>query len=250
MPKLLFSPLLKRFKTLTHGFSTREGGLSLKPYQSFNLAFHVGDNPLHVKQNHQLLANALDYDLDQLVHMRQIHSDIVHVLTDEDDFEHPPECDALITNKKNTPIMIMSADCTPVIIYDPVKEVIGVVHAGRSGAFKNIISKTIAMMQEHFTCKPDSLHVSLGASIHGCCYEVNERIANEAKALGYEKMLSFKNKTPFLHVNTIVKHQLAKEGVKEVDEIARCSACHHETFFSYRAEGGTTGRTAAVAMLR
>jgi len=250
MPKLLFSPLLKRFKTLTHSFSTREGGCSLSPYQSFNLAFHVGDNPLHVSQNHERLASTLNYEKSALVHMRQIHSDIVHVVSDKDDFEHPPECDALITNKKNIPIMVMSADCTPIIIYDPIKEVIGVVHAGRAGAFKNIISKTIAMMHKCFTCQPVSLHVSLGASIHGCCYEVNERIANEAKALGYEPMLSYRNDTPFLHVNTIVKHQLVKEGVREIDEIARCSACHHETFFSYRADGGTTGRTAAVAMLR
>jgi hypothetical protein len=250
MPKLLSSPLLESFKNLTHAFSTRHGGVSPSPFSSFNLAFHVGDNPLHVNQNHELLASALGYKKSSLVHMRQIHSDIVHIVSEDDDFEHPPQCDALITNKKNIPLMIMSADCAPIIIYDPLLHVIAVVHAGREGAFKNIIAKTIAQMQEHFTCKPASLHVSLGASIHGCCYEVNENIANEAKALGYQEMLSYKNSAPFLHVNTIVKKQLEETGVKQIDEIALCSACHHETFFSYRADGGITGRTAAVAMLR
>ncbi|MEA1918429.1 MAG: peptidoglycan editing factor PgeF [Campylobacterota bacterium] len=242
--------MLSQFENLTHAFTTRHNGFSQGIYASLNLAFHVEDNSLHVKQNHELLAKELDYDRSTLIHMRQIHSDIVHIVTEDDDFEHPPECDALITNKKNTPIMIMSADCIPIIIYDPKHHVIALVHAGRAGAFKNIVSKTISKMCEHFTCKIESLHVSLGPSIHGCCYEVNESIAEEAKALGYHAMISYQDTKPFLHVNTIVRQQLKEIGVKLIEELDYCTACEHETFFSYRADEGATGRNAAIAMLK
>ncbi|MEA3523593.1 MAG: peptidoglycan editing factor PgeF [Campylobacterota bacterium] len=247
--KFLKSNLLTPFKNLSHAFSTRNGGYSQKSYHSNNLAFHVGDDKNDVITNHQLLARELGYDYTKLVHMKQIHSDIIHIVTDKDDFFNPPECDALVSNKKNIPIMIMSADCLPIIIYDPLLHVIAVVHAGRAGAFKNIASKTIKIMQEHFSCKIESLHVSLGASIHGCCYEVNESIAKEAKALGYEEMISYKETKPFLHVNTIVKKQLESIGVKFIDELEYCSACENRTFFSYRVDGRVTGRNAAIAML-
>jgi len=247
--KVLKSNLLEPFTNLIHAFSTRDGGYSQVPYQSNNLAFHVGDNKNNVLKNHQLLANKLGYDYAKLIHMQQIHSDIVHIVDNKDNIFNPPKCDALITDKKNTPIMIMSADCIPIIVYDPLLHVIAVIHAGRAGAFKNIVSKTISTMQKSFTCKIESLHVSLGASIHGCCYEVNESITKEAKELGYEEMISYKGTKPFLHVNTIVKKQLRDIGVRYINELDYCSSCENKTFFSYRADSEITGRNAAIAML-
>jgi YfiH family protein len=247
--KLLKSNLLTPFKNLIHAFSTRDGGYSQVPYQSNNLAFHVGDDKNNILKNHQDLANEIGYEYTKLIHMQQIHSDIVHIVDDRDNFFNPPKCDALITNKKDIPIMVMSADCIAIIIYDPDLEVIAVVHAGRAGAFKNIVSKTIKTMCENFTCKIESLHVSLGASIHGCCYEINESIAKEAQKLGYIDMLSYKGTKPFLHVNTIIKKQLQDIGVRYIDELDYCTACEHKTFFSYRADGRVTGRNAAIVML-
>ncbi len=122
--KLLKSNLLEPYSNLTHAFSTRHGGISKTPYKSNNLAFHVGDNENDVLKNHQLLAKELEYDYTKLVHMQQIHSDIIHIVSEKDDFFNPPKCDVLITNKKNIPIMIMSADCTPIVIYDPLLHVI------------------------------------------------------------------------------------------------------------------------------
>ncbi len=241
---------LSLFPNLTHAFTTRHGGISLAPYDTLNLAFHVGDDPLHVNANHDLLAAQLGYEKAALVHMRQIHSDIVHIISDDDDFDHPRECDALITDRIGVALMIMSADCIPLIIYDPLRHVVAVVHAGRAGAFKNIVARTVATMQCHFTCKSESLHVTLGPSIHGCCYEVGEAIAREAEALGYGAMVTCKDKRYFLHVNAIVKAQLEALGVAHVEEIGGCTACNSRDFFSYRAEGGVTGRIAGVALLR
>ncbi len=241
---------LERFQNLTHAFTSRHGGVSLPPYDTLNLAFHVGDDPLHVNTNHDLLAVQLGYEKTALVHMRQIHSDIVHAVTENDDFNHPRACDALVTNRIGVPLMIMSADCIPIIIYDPLRHVVAVVHAGRAGAFKNIIARTVETMQHHFTCKPRSLHVTLGPSIHGCCYEVGDAIAKEAERLGYGAMVTCKNARYYLHVNAIVKAQLAALGIAHVEEIGGCTACNSRDFFSYRAEGGVTGRIAGVAVLR
>ncbi len=247
--KLLKSNLLTPFKNLTHAFTTRHGGYSKAPYFSNNLAFHVGDNKNRVLKNHKKLSYRLKYNYKKLVHMKQIHSDIVHIVDKNDNFFNPKECDALITDRLYTPIMIMSADCTPVIIYDSSLHVIALLHVGRAGAFKNIISKTVAKMQNHFSCHIENLHVSIGASIHGCCYEVNELIEDEAKKLGYTDMISYKEKKIFLHVNKIIKKQLDNLNIRKTDEIDRCSSCENDIFFSYRADNKITGRTSAVVML-
>ena len=250
-PQLLTSKLLQN-SNLLHAFTTRHGGVSTAPYHSFNLAFHVGDNALHVKENHQILGETLGYDYRRLVHMRQLHSDIVHIVDENDDFHHPPQCDALITNQKNTPLMIMSADCTPVILYDPVQQVITVVHAGRAGAFLNIIEKSLQTMRTRFTCNAQNIIAVLGPSIHGCCYEINAQIASEAKQLGYGDMITRKACGIYLHVNRIVKKQLRDLGVQDdaIEELLYCTACRHERFFSYRADNHITGRLGAVIMLQ
>lgn len=243
--RLLTCNALSGCDRLKHAFTTREGGVSLAPYESLNLAYHVGDDPLHVTQNHHRLAKALGYE--RLVYMRQIHSDAVHVVVD-DDFDHPPQCDALITDSIGVALMIMSADCVPIILYDPVRHVAAVVHAGREGAFKNIIARTIETMRERFTCKPSELIAALGPSIGVCCYEVGLEHIQRAKELGYGAMTQEREGKQFLHVSAIVTAQLRSCGVERIEEIGLCSACHSDTLFSYRADG-VTGRIGGVVCL-
>lgn len=134
--KIYQSKILNNFSNLTHTFTTKDGGVSKKPYSSLNLAFHVQDNSANVITNHEKLASNLNYNKRTLVHMKQIHSDIVHIVSDDNNFDNPPTCDALITDKKNIPLMVMVADCSPILFYDKTKEVIAVAHAGRQGTFK------------------------------------------------------------------------------------------------------------------
>ncbi len=243
---LLTCNALSGLDRLKHAFTTRDGGVSLAPYDSLNLAYHVGDDPLHVTQNHHLLAKALGYE--RLVYMRQIHSDAVHVVSDADDFDHPAQCDALITDRIGVALMIMSADCVPIILYDPTRHVAAVVHAGREGAFKNIVARTVETMREHFTCKPSELIAALGPSIGGCCYEVGLEHVQKAKALGYGAMTQEREGKQYLHVSAIITAQLRSCGVGTIEEIMHCSACHSDTLFSYRAQG-VTGRIGGVACL-
>jgi YfiH family protein len=250
MVTLLQSEKLASIDTLMHAFTTRHGGSSPQPYLSNNMAFHVGDDPHYVEKNHAALAEMLGYDKAALVFMRQIHSDRVVRITDES-FATPPEADAIITNVLNKPLMVMVADCTPLLLYDPEHHAIAAVHAGRAGAFQNIIAKTVHAMQQAFGTQPSALIVVMGPSICGRCYEVNAAISNEALALGYEAAIQTNVQRYFLDVNHILMRQLVSLGIKQeqIDAMPHCTLCDHKTFFSYRSEQ-KTGRNSAVIMLK
>lgn len=238
--KFYYSKKLAQSLNLTHTFTTKHSG---------NLAFHVDDDALHVERNHEALAKELGYKKDALIYMKQVHSDTLHVVSDED-FKTPPTCDALITNKPNTPLMVMVADCSPILFYDEAQKVIAAVHAGRAGAFKNIVKKTVDSFIYDFNSKAKELHVSIGASIGVCCYEVGAEIYDETIEKGFEYALQIREKSFFLDINKILKSQLLSCGILEenIEFSNDCSCCNTSTYFSYRAEQ-KTGRFAGVIML-
>lgn len=247
------SRLLDTFEQFTYTFTTRHGGISRPPYNGNNLAFHVGDKAEDVLVNHMELARELGYEHASLVHMRQIHSDIIVVVDPEvDNFENPPECDALITDRPDIPLMVMTADCTPVLLFDPVRNVIAVAHAGRAGAVKRIVPKTIEKMCSDFASRVEDIAVVLGPSIGGCCYEVGAKIAQEVTEEGYGFAVIAKEGRYYLEVNAIIKKQLEAAGIKNenLEDLNICNACENETFFSYRADRQKTGRIAGVLMLK
>ncbi|MFT5836472.1 MAG: YfiH family protein [Sulfurimonas sp.] len=249
--QLLKSKLLNKFSNLTHAFTTKDGGVSKTPYISLNLAFHVWDNPLDVIKNHEYLASELSYNRGTLVHMKQIHSDAVHIVSDIDNFDNPPTCDALITDKTNLPLMVMVADCSPILFYDSKKEVIAVAHAGRQGAFKNIVQNVINSFVNIYGSDAKDISASVGASIVVCCYEVGVEIYDEAKDLGLQYAMQKREDSFYLDVSVILKTQLLASGIKKENiEISKeCSCCNNEKYFSYRADA-KTGRFAGILMMK
>ncbi len=249
--QLIKSKLLNNFSNLIHTFTTKDGGVSQKPYDSLNLAWHVGDDAQNVEINHELLSKELGYEKDSLVHMKQIHSNLVHVVNEDDDFFTPKSCDALITNKKNRPLMVMVADCSPLLFYDDVQKVIAVAHAGRAGAFSNIAKNVVACFENEFASAPKDIFVTIGASIGGCCYEVGEEVYDEACEIGLEYAMSKREGRYYLDVSNILQTQLLACGItKENLEISgECTCCKNETYFSYR-KSGVTGRFAGVIALK
>ena len=248
--KLLQTNNLKNFSNLTHTFTTRSDGESSFPYNSLNLAFHVGDVKENIVANHALFPKELNYNVKNLIHMKQIHSNIVHVVEDKDNFLNPPTCDALITDKMDTPLMVMIADCSPILFFDDVKKVIAVAHAGRQGAFSNIVQKVIDSFTQNYNSSVEDILVSVGASIGSCCYEVGEEINREAKNLGFEYAMSKKENSYYLDISSILKTQLLSCGVlvENIEISDECSCCLNEKYFSYRADG-ITGRFAGVIKL-
>ncbi len=240
--KITQSKLLNNFKNTTSFFTTRASG---------NLAFHVDDNYENVLLNHQHLASELNYDKKTLVHMKQIHSDIVLAIDDNDNFENPPTCDALITDKLNTPLMVMVADCSPILFYDHEQRVIAVAHAGRQGAFKNIVKNVIDSFIDNYSSNPKNIYVSIGASIGRCCYEVGSEVYEEVKLLDLEYAIEKREKSYYLDIGKILKTQLLSCRIDEKNiEISKeCSCCLSDKYFSYRTDRDT-GRFCGVIILK
>lgn len=249
--KIHQSQRLKSYTKLAHAFTTRDAGVSLAPFNSLNLSFHVGDNKESVLTNHALLATQLSYNIETLVHMKQIHSNLIHIVDIKDSFSNPPTCDALITNKINTPLMVMVADCSPLLFYDENKKVIAVAHAGREGAFKNIIKNVVNSFMHDFGSDIKDIFVTIGASIGVCCYEVGVEIKTKAEELGLGFAIKKRDDAIFLDVSKILKSQLLESGIKEenIELSDECSCCQNAKYFSYRASKNT-GRFAGVLMMR
>lgn len=245
------SAILKKFSNLTHAFTTKDGGVSKIDYNSLNLAFHVKDDVKYVELNHTLLANKLGYKKNSLIHMKQIHSDIVHIVDEDDNYKNPPTCDALITDKKNTPLMVMVADCAPILFYDEEKKVIAVAHAGRAGAFKNIIKNVINCFVSNYNSKTKNIVVSIGANIGECCYEVGSEIYDESKKLNMLYAIQKTNKSYYLNISKILYSQLISCAIdeKNIEISNECSCCSSHKYFSYR-NNPYTGRFSGIIILK
>ncbi len=240
--KFYHSKQLNSVSNVTHAFTTRYSG---------NLAFHVNDDLWHVQTNHQLLAKELGFKKESLIHMKQIHSNLVHIVNDDDNFHMPRSCDALITDKISTPLMVMVADCAPLLFYDDKQKVIAVAHAGREGAFKNIVKNVIYSFRVEFTSQVENIVVSIGANIGVCCYEVGREIYEEAKDLKLGYAMHKRNGSYYLDINKILMTQLLACGIKKenIEFSGECTCCKKDKYFSYRAEG-VTGRFCGVIMLK
>lgn len=176
--------------------------------------------------------------------MEQIHSSIVR---DVQDNKNAQRCDGLITNKINTPLMVMVADCIPILFYDKIKRVIAVAHAGREGTFQNISAKTIDKMINDYGCEAKNIEVQLGASIQKCCYEVSIELATQTKRKFGKQFVNNRN----IDLQAINQQQLLQKGIKikniEISQI--CTKCSNQNYFSYRNDK-SCGRFAGIIMLR
>lgn len=209
-----------------------------------NLAYHVGDIKENVDKNRQNLAIKYNYINEDLVYMNQIHSANV-VVVDENLPKLIEDCDALITNKKNLPLMVMVADCIPILMFDEVKGVIAAIHAGRNSTFLKISEATSKKMIETFSCKTENIKVIMGPSIQKCCYEVNDELKNIVeKSFGKEFVIG--NNIDLQGIN---KKLLENLGIKNIEISSICTKCSNKPYFSYRKEKNT-GRFAGVIIIK
>ncbi|MCG3682664.1 peptidoglycan editing factor PgeF [Aliarcobacter butzleri] len=205
-----------------------------------NLAYHVDDIKENVDKNRQKLALKYDYKNEDLSYMNQIHSANV-VVVDENSPKYIDNCDALITKTKNLPLMVMVADCIPILMFDEVKGVIAAIHAGRNSTFLKISEITSKKMIEDFSCKTENIKVIMGPSIQKCCYEVNDELKNIVeKSFGKEFVIG--NNIDLQGIN---KKLLENLGIKNIEISSICTKCSNKPFFSYRKEKNT-GRFAGV----
>ena len=212
-------------------FSTIEDG---------NLAYHVNDIKENVDTNRVKLARKLNYKSEDLVYMNQVHGNNIQIVTKESP-KLIDNCDGLITNQKGLPLMVMVADCIPILFFDEKNEVIAAVHAGRNSTFLKIAEITAKKMIEVFDCKVEDIKVIMGPSIQKCCYEVSEELIDIVKNSFGEEFCDGR----FIDLQDINKKLLNNLGIYNIEISEICTMCSNEPYFSYR-QNKKCGRFAGV----
>jgi polyphenol oxidase len=244
------------FHNLIHYVSGRDGGESSGEKGGLNLSYHVGDDPEIVSENRRRLASALDIDISKLIFPQQTHSLNVKYVTQDIKGEDLIHTDAIFTDCKGICISVMSADCVPILLYDPSKGVIAAVHSGWKGTVGKILSRTVKAMQDQFDCLSADLIVCIGPSICPEVYEVGEEVISSVKNAfdNTNGLVTGENGSGkgFLNLWEANKRQLIELGVPELSiEVAGiCTYKQSETFFSARRSKNQAGRFAAGIMMK
>ena len=223
-------------------FTSRAGGVSAAPYDSFNLGTHVGDDPADVAANRARLAQILGLPEERFVWMEQLHTNTV-TLVDGPSAAPVEATDALVTRQKDLALCVLVADCTPVLLSDHTAGVIGAAHAGRMGARNGIAKNTVEAMVE-LGAEPSRIQVLLGPAAAGESYEVPEGMALDVEKHLPGSRTRTKKGTPGIDVRAGLVRQLLSLGVTHIDADPRDTITDKD-FFSHRREG-VTGRQAGV----
>ena len=280
--KILHADSLTPLPWPIHGFSTRPGGFS-RAYgkRSLNLGFTREDRQRAVEQNRAAFLRQLGAVRKgrewPLVTLRQIHSDLIHCVSEVP--EPGLTGDGLITRTPGLLLAILTADCLPVILVDVKRRAVGVFHAGWRGTVKRIVEKGVGEMRRWFGTRPGDLRAAIGPGVHGCCYSVGPEVRTQfesqfeygsklfreveesdpvrekypllfltARAPGHSEL----PKKIFLDLVEANRRQLLEAGVaaKNINASPLCTSCRTDLLFSYRAEKGVTGRMMAVAGIK
>ncbi len=243
----------KKCHSLLHAVSTKS---EEKPY-AFSLALHTGEDIQSIVANRNILTTALDNSSAlTFIVANQTHSDHIKIIDNpvtrgwESNLDTIEDCDALITNLSNVVLTILTADCVPILLYDPVQQVVAAVHAGWKGSKAQIVKKTVEKMIETFGSSPSDIKAGIAPSIGSCCYEVGEDVAKYF----FNTPLAYKQKEEkyMLDLPYINKQQLLDSGLKEenIEMSHICTACNVEHYFSYRKEQGCSGRFMSMIALK
>ncbi|WP_054812144.1 peptidoglycan editing factor PgeF [Nocardia arizonensis] len=226
--------------------TTRAGGFSAPPYDSFNLGDHVGDDPAAVRRNRERLAEGIGLTPDRLVWMEQIHGRTVTIV-DGPRAEPVPATDALVTTVPNLALVTLSADCVPVLLSDDEAGVIAAVHAGRIGARVGIVPAALEAMVS-VGARVDRIGAFLGPAASGRQYEVPAAMREDVDRRLPGSAATTVRGTPSLDLRAGIRRQLTEAGVGGVAVDPRCTI-EDKTLFSHR-RGAPTGRIAGVIWMQ
>ena len=233
---------LSEIDNLIHAFTTRT-------------CISVGD----------ILKNQFGLNSDKVFTVKQVHGDNICIINSSlrgthpvDGSHHsllPIEADAIITNIKNLPIGVFTADCLPIVLADIRGRVVGIIHAGRVGTSLEITKKTVGKIKENFGISAEEIIAAIGPGIGGCCYEVDEKSINPFKdRLEYFEKIAIEkyNGRWMLNLIGVNKIQLMESGLKSENIFTAefCTSCHNDKFFSYRREGKTAGRMVSFVAIK
>ena len=251
---------------IVHAVSTRLGGVSKPPFDSLNLALHVGDEPADVLVNRKKFIQSLGFSVADIVTPNQVHGDKIFRVDENyrgcgcaNYADSIPETDALITDTPGLPLMLCFADCVPIFFVDVDNRAIGLAHGGWKGTLQKIAAKTLLKMNSEFGTQIKNCLIGIAPSIGACCYEVGGAVIDKCKAAfpnNHGELLIERDGKIFLDLWRANVLQLLEIGVpeKNIDVAGECTCCKSDWYFSYRAaqkkNRDRIGRIAAAIALR
>lgn len=253
----LTSPLLAGVR---HGFSTRLGGVSPAPWDSLNLRMGMGDGEAALRENYRRFCACLGVDTSRLVLSRQVHETKVRACTLADagkGLDRPRDydsADALVTNEKNLPLAVFSADCGTVLLHDRESGCIGAVHAGWRGCAGGIVEETVQALVRLYGARPERMTAALGPCIGQCCFETDGDVPEAMRAaLGVDAEPYLERRGGKYHVDLLGLNRqwLLRAGLspEHIDASGLCTACRPDLFWSHRKLGEARGVQCGIICL-
>ncbi len=243
---------LERIAGVSHGFSTRAGGVPSPRGDSLNLGLVPWDDPDRVAGNRARFFASLGLESVPLATLSQVHSNRVHTVEEMRDSTARPEGDALVTRMTGVALGVLVADCFPVLLADPGQCVIAAVHSGWRGTAGRIVAKTVEKMMEQFGSEASGIIAAIGPGIRSCCLEVGPDVTRLfAETHPGDDLVRPRAERPgkfLLDLPQALKTQLVDVGLPQANiyDLGLCTRCHPAEFFSYRGEGPLAGRLMGV----
>lgn len=273
---VLRSPLLAKEDGIISLYTTRLGGVSTGDQASLNLSHKMETNPEHIRTNFELVAKAIETEASRLVGGDQTHTNVVRVVDAADaghNVTRPKsffDVDALVTKDPTITLFVTTADCVPILFYDPVKRVVAAAHSGWKGTCNGIAAKVVECMKDEFGTNPEDVLASIGPSICKDCYEVSEDLYEAFSNSDYYRESEVNdiferkdNTEPGSNAeDSEVKYQLdlwkANEYVllncgvlrEHIETTCLCTCCNPTVLFSHRASKGRRGGLGAFIRLK
>lgn len=244
-----------------HAFTTRRGGVSEGVYASLNLGANRGDKPEYVRENYKRLGELFGVSEDGFAVTRQVHGDDIRIVTEKDRHRLlepvPYEADALVTNQAGLPLMVFTADCVPLLMYDHQNNIIAAVHCGWRGTVMDIAGKAVRVM-ETLGAKAESIRAATGPAIGECCFETGDDVPNAVRELltcaaaeRFIRHASLRADKYYVNLQGVVRATLIRAGLapENISLSDVCTVCNSETYWSHRRFGDARGSQASIICL-
>jgi YfiH family protein len=238
---------------LDHGLFTRHGGVSSGSLKSLNVGATVADEVAHVQENNRRAMAALNRPVDSTFAIFQVHSAEVLYAKEPRQGEPYPRVDGIVTDKKDVTLVMRFADCVPIMMADPERQVIGMVHAGWLGTVRGAAQAGVAKMVSQFGCDPADLICGIGPAIRQHHYPVGPEVVEALlESFGSEGNLHLQEVDGKPHLDLIGANMAAlrRAGVEQLEDSKICTACNLDDWYSHRGQQGRAGRFAGIMGLK
>jgi YfiH family protein len=226
---------LSKFKSIEHAFFNKLGGKSTGIFKSLNCGLNSSDNKNNILKNLEIVSNKIKTKNKKIILLNQVHSNKFHYIGIHSKLNNKFEGDALVTDRKNIPIAILTADCAPILIYDDKKKMIAAIHAGWKGSYKDIVKKVVKFMIKK-GCSSRNITAAIGPCISSNNYEVKEYFIKKFIKKDKKNIIFFKkNKDKnYFSLNKYIHFQLNSLNIKKIDIINKDTFNIKNNFFSAR----------------